>query len=301
LEKHDIENYFTSPLKIYKSGKYYTVRTNVVNLKIYDENETEMEMDKVNEHMNVMTILEFQGIKCSSRNFQIEIEMKQMLVMKPTNIFEKCLLKPKNTYQNSSIESMENKPIYTENITIKMEENEHCKEENLIPIITEQEERPEADGEQLEPYTETNVVMDEEVKEETEEPVKETIDKEIQESTKEEIKESQKEETSENIPINLVIKKVISNGLEEVNFPLESLPENDVIHIKTSNEVYYEMYREARRKAKIARNLALSSYLEAKRIKNTYMLEDIDDSEESDLDLEDLENENDENNKNESE
>jgi hypothetical protein len=61
------------------------------------------------------------------------------------------------------------------------------------------------------------------------------------------------------------------------------------------------MYREARRKAKIARNLALSSYLEAKRIKNTYMLEDIDDSEESDLDLEDLENENDENNKNESE
>ena len=61
------------------------------------------------------------------------------------------------------------------------------------------------------------------------------------------------------------------------------------------------MYREARRKAKIARNLALSSYLEAKRIKNTYMLEDIDDSEESDLDLEDLENENDENNNNESE
>jgi DNA-directed RNA polymerase specialized sigma24 family protein len=61
------------------------------------------------------------------------------------------------------------------------------------------------------------------------------------------------------------------------------------------------MYREARRKAKIARNLALSSYLDAKRIKNTYMLEDIDDSEESDLDLEDLENENDENNNNESE
>jgi hypothetical protein len=301
LEKHDIENYFTSPLKIYKSGKYYTVRTNVVKLKIYDENECEVDMETLNDSMNVMTILEFQGIKCSSRNFQIEIEMKQMLVMKPTNIFEKCLLKPKNTNQNSSVEILDNKQIHTENIMMKLKENKHCQEEHIIPIITEQEERPEAHGEQLEPYTETNVVMDEEVKEETEEPVKETIDKEIQESTKEEIKESQKEETSENIPINLVIKKVISNGLEEVNFPLESLPENDVIHIKTSNEVYYEMYREARRKAKIARNLALSSYLEAKRIKNTYMLEDIDDSEESDLDLEDLENENDENNNNESE
>ena len=48
------------------------------------------------------------------------------------------------------------------------------------------------------------------------------------------------------------------------------------------------MYREARRKAKIARNLALSSYLEAKRIKNTYMLDNMKDSDDSDLDMEDI-------------
>ena len=45
------------------------------------------------------------------------------------------------------------------------------------------------------------------------------------------------------------------------------------------------MYKEACRKAKIARDLALSSYLEAKRIKNTYMLDDIslsDDSQDTD-------------------
>jgi hypothetical protein len=46
------------------------------------------------------------------------------------------------------------------------------------------------------------------------------------------------------------------------------------------------MYREARRKAKVARDLALSSYLEAKRIKNTYMLDDIEDSDSSDLEIE---------------
>jgi hypothetical protein len=52
------------------------------------------------------------------------------------------------------------------------------------------------------------------------------------------------------------------------------------------------MYREARRKAKYARELALASYLEAKNIKNKYMLDDIGDSDESDnSDLEsDLEN-----------
>jgi hypothetical protein len=297
LEKHDIENYFTSPLKIYKSGKYYTVRTNVVNLKIYDENEAEIEMDKVNEHMNVMTILEFQGIKCSSRNFQIEIEMKQMLVMKPTNIFEKCLLKPKNTNQNSSVEILDNKQIHAENIMMKLEEDDsRANEENIVHVIREAEQSDAHEKPITISHTETNNV----IMEESDKQVEETVNEDFEESTKEEIKESLNE-TSENTPTNLVINKVISNGLEEVNFPLESLPENDVIHIKTSNEVYYEMYREARRKAKIARNLALSSYLEAKRIKNTYMLEDIDDSEESDLDLEDLENENDENNKNESE
>ena len=37
------------------------------------------------------------------------------------------------------------------------------------------------------------------------------------------------------------------------------------------------------KEGKIARDLALSSYLEAKRIKNTYMLEDLTDSDESDL------------------
>ena len=45
MELHDIENYFTSPLKLFKSGKYYIVRTNISTvlgkpyLKIYDEQE----------------------------------------------------------------------------------------------------------------------------------------------------------------------------------------------------------------------------------------------------------------------
>jgi hypothetical protein len=47
--------------------------------------------------------------------------------------------------------------------------------------------------------------------------------------------------------------------------------------------IYYELYKEAKKKAKTARDLALSSYLEAKRIKNTYLLDE-NDSDESDLD-----------------
>ena len=47
------------------------------------------------------------------------------------------------------------------------------------------------------------------------------------------------------------------------------------------------MYKEALKKAKTAKSIALASYLEAKRIKNTYMLTDLNDDEDSDLDNDD--------------
>ncbi len=98
----------------------------------------------------------------------------------------------------------------------------------------------------------------------------------------------------DNIPNSPVHNEIITgvdghptidtNGLEEITFNLDELPENDNITIKNRNDVYYEMYREARRKSKKARDLALSTYLEAKLIKNTYMLDDIDDDEDDDDD-----------------
>ena len=78
---------------------------------------------------------------------------------------------------------------------------------------------------------------------------------------------------------------LIKNELCEVEFNLEEIPELESVELKKRNDVYYEMYREARRKAKVARDLALSAYLEAKRIKNTYMLDNLKDSDESDNDF----------------
>ena len=68
--------------------------------------------------------------------------------------------------------------------------------------------------------------------------------------------------------------------LREVDFDLEEMSETDTISIKQRKDVYYEMYREALQKAKVAKDLALSAYLEAKHIKNKYMLDDMSDEEE---------------------
>ena len=64
----------------------------------------------------------------------------------------------------------------------------------------------------------------------------------------------------------------------EVDLDLETVNNEDVITLVTRNEVYYKIYQEAMNKAKQAKNLAISSYLEAKQIKNLYMLDDISDN-----------------------
>jgi hypothetical protein len=79
--------------------------------------------------------------------------------------------------------------------------------------------------------------------------------------------------------------------IQEVNIIPSALSNNDdPISLKQPNEVYYEIYREARKKAKIAKNLAIKAYLEAKRIKNTYLLEDFDSDVSSSSENEDEDN-----------
>ena len=61
--------------------------------------------------------------------------------------------------------------------------------------------------------------------------------------------------------------------LEEVNL---TIPTDEPMVLKDPNEVYYEMWKTARQKAKLAKKEALAAYLEAKQIKDNYMLDEID-------------------------
>lgn len=258
LDNHDIENSFISPFKLYRSGKYYLVRTTIPNilgkssLKIYDEYENEVEFENLKENNDIMTILEIQGIKCSARSFQIEIEVKQMLLLKPSNIFEKCVIKHsydnKSTLSNTTL-SISNTPVINEckNKTVSLEIN--YTDSNNENNLGENEEKDE-----------NNEIKD---LEENEEKVNEEND---------EIEHLENHESEKDIC--------------EIDFNLDEIAETETVQLKNRNDVYYKMYKDAREKAKQARDLALSSFLEAKRIKNTYMLDDIDSD--SDLDEDNL-------------
>jgi hypothetical protein len=274
LEIDDIENSFTSPMKIYKSGRSYIIRTNIQNrlgkplLKIYDEDEKDVPYDEIKDDIPVMVILEIKGIRCSTRSFKIEIELKQMMVLKQTDLFNTCILKKKQDTSTSSSTSTSTSTS-TSNLDYVMNKNVIDNADNInnnfIESYTEAEETDikKINLGQMQPdMNKTNI---------TDYPV--------------ENNEKIKIDTSKNM-----------NDIElcEVDFNLDEMKDSETVSIKQRNDVYYKMYHEARNKAKIARDLALSAYLEAKRIKNTYMLDDIVDSSDSEEEHdEDEENESD--------
>jgi|SaaInlStandDraft_7_1057024.scaffolds.fasta_scaffold10794_2 hypothetical protein len=271
MEIVDIENYFTSPLKVYKSGKYYTVRVNIPsaldkpNIKIYDEKEEIVDFNSINDTTRIMSIMEVQGIKCSARSFQIELEMKQVLVTKPIelDLFNKCIITHTEKVIHETPTSID---VDTNNDIVS---NKEVIEETMDTIKTIIEEKHDT----IE--TIDNLGKRENIDEHTDTQPNDAI-----------VENDDMPLTIENnvAPTNEFIS---SDTMQEVVFNLEDLSQDETVNLKQPNEVYYQMYKDAIQKAKIAREMALSSYLEAKNIKNTYMLTDIDDSDMSDMDMDD--------------
>jgi hypothetical protein len=300
MELHDIENYFTSPMKIYKTGKYYIVRVNIQTklgvpaLTIYDENNDEVGMDTIDDKTDIITILELKGIKCTSTSFQIDIETKQVLMVKPVALFTKCVIKAPGigiasvsgptdvkddneiiTYSHTSQPDIINTDINQQNIeSLNLDTNDDSKNVDILPDI-DVSGINDSNDDLVKEKCEINMNVETEQQHNHESNVSALAGNDVDENGVE-------KDTDNSIVINTGHLHD-NDELEEFTIDLDTLPDEDNITIKKSNDVYYKMYREASRKAKVARDLALSSWLEAKRIKNTYMLEDISDSDESDL------------------
>ena len=270
LELNDIETAFASPMRIYKSGKYYLVRVNVkVNygtsapiVKIYNENELPVDIDDVTPENNIISIIEVQGIKFTSRNFQIELELKQSMVLNSEKIFENCLIKGGLNRQNKKEpESIESQNLEGIGNTL---ENVEQLEENV-------------DSLQSDNFSNTSKLQQQEQEQEQQ------LEQEQKEKDRNEIMLDASIETLSDVE-ELIDN---SNDLTEVNFATET-SNLETITLKKPNQVYYEIYKAARNKAKEAKKQAIIAFLEAKNIKKTYMLDDLDDSEDSDMDFDNL-------------
>ena len=111
LEMSEIENAFNSSVKLNKTTGYL-VRANVKIhsmtkdpvLRVYNKSETKLSISDVTSDMEILTILEISGIKFTTRSFQLELEMKQIMIL-DRDIFDNCLIKPLSNSRMDSVSS----------------------------------------------------------------------------------------------------------------------------------------------------------------------------------------------------
>jgi hypothetical protein len=282
LEKNDIETAFNSSIRIYKSGKFYLIRTNIKNtrndepaVKIYNENEVVLNMSHITNETNIISILEIQGIKFTSRNFQIEIELKQVMVLNNEPLFNNCLIKttkPKIDLERNNI--LDTNLDKLENISIKHENKANALDnhlDNVLDNVLDNDLDNDLDNKLENHKLENHKLENHKLENHLDNHLDNKLDNEL------------------NINLDFEDLDEINNDdndeLKEVtiNTNLENTLES--IQLKKPNQVYFELYVEARKKAKEAKKNAIMAYLEVKNIKKTYMIDNSIDSD-SDFDAE---------------
>ena len=289
LEEGDIDTAFNSTIRIYKSGKYYLLRTNIKNdqnnlpaVKIYNERQIPLTINDFNTDTNIISILGIQGIKFTSRFFQIEIEVKQIMVLDNEPLFDNCLIKthkPETTNKNNDSNDTKNSIVNEIDDKNKVYNTNYLGkniEDNKIDIELDNTTKQYVD-------MQSNVDNDilEDIQELETKDIQELETKDIQELETEDIQELETEDIQE---LDIEDLDIINpDELKEIN-DTEYLEDNsETMKLKKPNQIYFELFKQAREKAKLAKKNAIIAYLEAKNIKKTYMIENI----ESDSDIDD--------------
>ena len=145
MELDDIESMFLSSLKSFKSGKFIVLRANIPSSKnikkeycmIYDENEMILTSDKVTEDKELIPLISIDGIKFSSKSFQLEINIPQIMMLNLENTIKKDFmikrkentLEDSSTYKNSFTEESKKNNVVTIKSNIKNEKKNHVENE----------------------------------------------------------------------------------------------------------------------------------------------------------------------------
>jgi hypothetical protein len=275
--KDDIENMMSPITRMYKSGEYILIRVYINSNKhtgedkcsVYNEDEVNIDINTIVPETNIIPLVLIDGVKFTSRSFELDIKLSQLMVLKEPVALKKCLIRVSDEIE---------KNISSSNV----------KEEPASQQASQQASHPVSQQTALKQASHITQTIKEEIKEvisdisntiaknkkalDNEEEINEDEINDDEDNEGNEDDEDAADENKESVSVNKY-----NTNLEEVN--LENIiQENNLerIKLKKPNEVYYDIYRSAREKAKNMRKLAIQAYLEAKEIKTKYILEDID-------------------------
>ena len=274
----DIDNIFISPFRTYKSGKKLILRVylespksmiNKKELEIYDENENELSSDDITTDSVFIALLHINGLRFSSKTFQIYIDVKQIMIINE-KINEKLLIKKSNTNDEPHIDNdqphIDNDKSNDEIISSK-------------EISENEEKNPEVESSEMIEYGETELINS--INCNNSNDIDNINDNNEEKTINDTHVSSLQEIDSINNNDNSVDKKIHLHNenkshdenidIKEFDLNLETLEDDNIkINKPSSNQI--KEYKEALAKAKIAQKKALELHLQAKNIKAQYLL-----------------------------
>ena len=112
VTKEDIENLLTPVYRLHNSGKKILIRTYIdvgrVDKKpkclVYNEQELQIDTSRIMAHTSIIPLVLIEGVKFSSKNFDIVMKLKQVMVIDDVSVQDdKCLIS--NTYRANKNEA----------------------------------------------------------------------------------------------------------------------------------------------------------------------------------------------------
>lgn len=289
----DIENIFNSPIKSIRSGKSFILRTHLDSAKsminkkkiiIYDEDENILDESSLKSESKFIAILHVNGLKFSSKNFQIYIDVKEIMILNDKKVIEKNISKNvKQEIVNNDINKTV-KVIEDDNKMIHEEINNN--EEN-----TNKNEMSDVKDEKVNNLE--NVVENEEIKKSDFSNIK-LENKKDEEDNLEKILIDTNDLSEQLIKVNTELNDTNLNEVKENNYIkefniLDTLDENNSIKINDPTNEQYETYKTAVLEAKEARKKAMEAYMNAKNIKAQYLFNlELESESDEDCDLEEV-------------
>ena len=295
----DIQELMTPTMRSYKSGKNILIRCNIKNHKcsVYDEDEILLNLDNFTIDKEIIPLLCINGIKFSSKNFTIELNLTQLMILSSKDDLEKsCLIKSslnkkiknnnnENSNSKKNLESQNTLDAKNGNILLDIDNNqkENLNEEHLERL----DDVVQLSDERVDHYTNKydnkydsvegdNIELDKDI----------NNDKNLLEICDDNDKDKDKDKDNDNDNVNNVDLYVNEDNnidildeidLETIDVDIENKDSMSEINIKDPNEIYYEIYKNAIQKAINLKKNTIAAFLNAKNIKLKYNLEDLDD------------------------
>ena len=285
-------------------------------IQIYDEQENPLSLDDIKTNTEVISILEIKGLKFTSQSFCLEFYLRQVMVLENKPLFNKCLISLNNKKDLEKTKHLADPINKTILQTEDAKENEDLTDA-LDAITNSVTDNSVTDNSVNDNSVTDNSVTDNSVTDVVNVTVNDTVNDTVVNDTvvNDTVNDTVVNDTVVNDTVGIVSEisndsfnhDVIKGEVEKESIDIESIDieTNDTLEknvflseidiklpqkensmkLKPAKEVYFEIYKAARKKAKDAKKQAIKTYLEAKKIKSTYLLDDI---ESSDDDLEDL-------------